>query len=243
MNVARSSSAALFLSGVVAFFALAPSAHADGARHTDRLLQLAAGDAENLPTSLNLWSAVESSDLKDAHPRSMGDFFPQGRISQKTPFIDFSRFEMGGYAGIVAFSSDFEADPNGVAGITARVPVPGLPLGDWGIFAQLFVSYVSRDLPFYYDDKAGAWIGAEVGGDYTFLKDEIWYLRGQVGILYANWMGVNALDDGIGLLVGMQAGFYWIKHNPNAVVTITPQLSFDGDNWLGFFTVGFSYDF
>jgi len=47
----------------------------------------------------------------------------------------------------------------------------------------------------------------------------------------------------IGLLLGAQIGFYWIKHNPNAVVTITPQFSYDGSNWLGFFTVGFSYDF
>jgi len=255
MNVALSpsSSVALLLSSLVACFSIARPAHADEApvRRAERVLESmlsgsesAARGVESLPARLSLWSAVEDEiELREAHSFSRNAFHPQGRLTQQTPFIDFSHFEMGGYVGIVGFSSDFEADPAMVAGITARVPVPGIPLGDWGVFAQLFISYISRDLPFYYTDTSGNWIGAELGGDYTFVKDEIWYLRGQAGILYANWNDINALDNGVGILVGIQAGFYWIKHNRNAVVTITPQLTYDGSNWMGFFTVGFSYDF
>ena len=240
-----SSVASMALVSSLVFLAAAP-AFADGtpARYTAKALDAMAADAEtstDLPTRLLL--ASEPFELPETRPLSLAEAGPQGRPPKDRPgFIDFSHFEMGGYVGVVAFSSDFEADPSFVAGITARVPVPGIP-GNWGIFAQAFVSYVSRDLPFYYDNKSGTWYGAEVGGDFTFIRDEVWYLRAQAGILYANWNGVNALDDGVGLLLGVQIGFYWIRHNQNAVVTINPQFSYDGSNWLGFFTIGFSYDF
>ena len=233
MNLALLPSASVILSSVLSLFAASASAYADGSssRYTEKALDaMLAAPAEDahepleLPARMNFWAER------------------QGRQSQQTPFIDFSHFEMGGFAGIVAFSSDFEADPTWVAGITARVPVPGIP-GNWGIFAEAFISHITRDLPFYYQHRAGSWFGVEIGADYTFVRDDVWYLRAQAGMLYANWNNVNALDNGIGILLGAQIGFYWIKHNPNAVVTITPQFSYDGSNWLGFFTVGFSYDF
>ncbi|HVE39136.1 MAG TPA: hypothetical protein VNM14_04560 [Planctomycetota bacterium] len=236
MKLALLPSASVILSTVLSFFAVAPSAYADGSspRYTEKALDaMLAGPTGDARESLALPTTLREE------PRS---FFPQGRQSQQTPFIDFSHFEMGGYAGIAAFSSDFEADPTWVVGVSARVPVPGIP-GNWGIFAQGFISHITRDLPFYYDHRAGSWLGGEVGADYTFVRDDVWYLRAQAGMLYAWWNNVNALDNGIGFLLGVQVGFYWIKHNPNAVVTINPQFSYDGSNWLGFFTVGFSYDF
>jgi len=238
MNVARLRFASVVLSTVLSLFAVTSSAYADGAspsyteRALDAMLLAPADDALEssvLPTTLDLWSSEEF-------------LLPQGRQSQQTPFIDFSHFEMGGFAGIADFSSDFEAKATWVVGLSARVPVPGIP-GNWGIFAEGFVSYIKRDLPFYYNNRAGTWFGGEVGGDFTFVRDEIWYLRAQAGILYAYWNNVNALDNGIGVLVGVEVGFYWIKHNQNAVVTINPQFTYDGKNWIGLFTIGFSYDF
>jgi hypothetical protein len=232
MNLALPS-ASVVLSTVLSLFAVASSAHADGAspRYTEKALDaMLAAPAEDAPGSLDLPTMMSLA------------VEPQGRQSQQTPFIDFSHFEMGGYAGVVAFSSDFDANPTWVAGLTARVPVPGIP-GNWGIFVQGFVSHITRDLPFYYQHRAGTWVGGEVGADYTFLKDDVWYLRAQAGALYAWWNNVNALDNGLGILVGVQVGFYWIKHNQSSVVTITPQFTYDGSNWIGFFTVGFSYDF
>ena len=233
MNVARLPSLLLLLTTVISILTLSSLAYADGSApsHTQQTLDaMLAAPAEDalesmeLPTTLGLWAE------------------PQGRQSHENPFIDFSHFEIGGFAGFTAFSSAFKANPSWAVGVSARVPVPGIP-GNWGIFAEAFVAYINRDLPFYYNNRSGTWIGAEVGGDYTFIRDNIWYLRAQAGILYAYWNKINALDNGVGGLAGIQAGFYWIKHNQNAVVTITPQLSYDGKNWIGIFTLGFSYDF
>jgi hypothetical protein len=230
---------------------LAAGAHADGTSSslTQQVLNsmipaLPSEVDAPLPVRMNLWNAADEEALREAHRILFEDYPPQGRQqSQKTPFIDFRHFEMGGYAGVVDFSPDFKAHADWIAGITARVPVPGIPLGDWGIFAQAFASYINRNLPFYYSNTSATWFGGELGGDYTFVRDSVWYLRGQAGILYAYWNHVNALDNGVGVLVGAQVGFYWIKHNQNAVVTFTPQFSFDGKNWIGMITLGFSYDF
>jgi hypothetical protein len=230
---------------LLAILALPAAALADGAGPSARATVLAL-PADSpleteapLPTRLGAWD-VDEMELRDAH---LIDFLPQGRLSQKGPFIDFSKFEMGGYAGVVDYSSDFLADASFVAGISARVPVPGLPLGDWGVWAQLHLSYIRRDIPFYYKNASGEWLGVSVGGDYTFVRDEIWYLRAQLGVMYAHWMDVQALDNGMGVLAGLQFGFFWIKGYNKATVTLTPQLSYDGDNYVGFFTVGFSVDF
>jgi hypothetical protein len=234
MNVARLRfafsvlSALLAMSSASAFASEEEPSSRFSVRTLDAMLAATEDPVESveLPTQLNLWSAE-----------------PQGRQSHQTPFIDFSHFEMGVFAGVAAYSTDFKANPSFLAGISARVPVPGIPLGDWGIFAEGFVSYISRDLPFYYNNRSGTWFGGEAGGDYTFIRDSVWYLRAQVGILYAYWNKVNALDNGVGILGGVEVGFYWIKHNNQAVVTINPQISYDGSNWIGIVTIGLSYDF
>lgn len=229
--------------------ALPQSARADepAARFTDAFLasdSAAPAEEELASPGTGLPLRLEDEiELRDAHMISFTDFLPQGRLSQKTPFFDFSKFEMGGCAGVVDYSVKFKSTAHGVAGITARVPVPGLPLGEWGIWGEVLAGYVSRDLPFYYNNKSGIWYGVEVGADYTFVREPLWFLRGQAGILYAYWNNVNSLDNGIGLLLGAQFGWYWIKGNDKATMNLTPQLSFDGKSWIAFLTIGFSVDF
>lgn len=225
--------------------ALAPAAFADEneGRQVRRFLDSAAlalpeEDADSpLPTSLSL--KQDEDELRSDYRRAD---YRRAKPVEKDPIVDFSKFEMGGYLGIVAYSGDFEADPNYVVGITARLPVSGLP-GEWGVWGSLHLSYIRRDLPFFYRNTHGTWIGFSVGGDFTLLKNDIWYLRPQLGVMYAHWYDIQALDSGMGVLAGLQFGFFWIKGYKKAVVTLTPQLSFDGDNWIGFASVGFSVDF
>lgn len=224
--------------------AVAPAAFADepqGSRVRAFLDSALTDPGLNLeaPAALSLKSLQDEEELRADYRRA--EYRRQPADSR--PFFDFSRFELGGFLGVVAYTSDFEADPNGVFGIKGRLPVPGIPLGEWGIWADLFMGYIKRDLPFYYNHRSGNWYGLAVGGDYTLVRDRIWYLRGKVGVLYAHWNDIQALDNGLGLLAGVEIGFYWIRHNDKAVVTLAPEVSFDGDNAMMFLQLGFSVDF
>lgn len=251
MNAHRFSSTAFpALIAILVSAAFAPAASADEAeiRHVRKFLDSmanvetgAVAESEfEFPTRLSAEVVQDEDDMREEYRRAD---YRRVRERNKPAFFDFTRFEMGGYMGIVDFSSEFEADPSYVFGVSARVPVTGLPLGEWGIWAQLHLSYVRRDIPFYYKNSHGSWMGLSVGGDFTLLSNRIWYLRPQLGIMYANWMDVQALDDGLGVLAGMQFGFFWIKGYDKAVVTLTPQLSYDGEAWVAFMTLGFSVDF
>jgi len=250
MNNQRSfSSVVSMVAAVIVTAAFAPAAIADEteSRHVKRLLDSmvresadAPYEAETpLPTRLAA-KRQQEDDMRDEYRRAD---YRRVKARQEPAFIDFSRFEAGIFAGGVAFSNDFEADPSYVAGIMARVPVPGLPLGDWGIWGSLMISYIKRDLPFYYQDKSGNWYGASIGGDYTFWRDSIFHVRGQLGILYAHWNDIQALDNGIGILAGLEFGFYWIKNYDKAVFGINPQISYDGENTIMMLQFSFHVDF
>jgi hypothetical protein len=230
----------------VAVLALAHSALADGEPGGNVARFLADANVDHQlphPAGLNEWKdAAEELDLREAPMISLSQF-PQGRLAQKDPFIDFSKWELGAFVGAAVYSSDFDADPDWVLGITTRVPVPGIPLGEWGLWGQVMLGHIARDIPFYYPHSKGEWYGVAVGGDYTLLTTEILFLRAQGGLMYAHWNGIQALDNGTGVLVGAEFGFFWIKHNSKASLTFNPQLNFDGDNWIGLINFGFSYDF
>lgn len=226
--------------------ALSSSAFADGgtATQVSRLLAGAEPDFTlELPANLNEWKdAADEIDLAQAHIVSLGAF-PQGRLKTQPPVIDFDKWEIGGFLGMVAYSDDFEADPDYVMGITSRIPIPALPLGEWGVWGQLMFGHIRRDIPFYYPKSHGEWYGIMAGGDYTFLRTDLLFLRAQAGVMYAHWNDIHALDNGAGVIVGAEFGFFWIKHYSRASLTINPQLNFDGDNWIGLINFGFSYDF
>jgi len=193
-----------------------------------------------LPTRLDAWTE---------DPQGFNDYslltlsaLPQGHLSQEAPFIDFRHAAFGAFVGLVTYSADFKANENIVGGLTARVPVPGLP-GDWGLFGQLSVGAINRDLPFFYPHQSGTWYGGTIGPDYTLTNGEVLVLRAQAGISYAYWNGVQSLDNGFGGTAGLDFGFYWIRHNRSATVNINPQITFSGGNYYAFLTLGFQVDF
>jgi hypothetical protein len=167
---------------------------------------------------------------------------PQGRLATKPPFIDFDHMEFGGFLGLVDYSAKFKARTDGVGGLTARVPVPGIP-GDWGIWADVFAGEITRNLPFFYPHKSGIWYGGTIGADYTFTNGEYFVLRGQAGIGYVDWNGVQSIDNGMGVTAGMDFAFYWIKHYRKSTVDFTPQITFSGGSYYLTLTMGFQVEF
>jgi hypothetical protein len=235
----------LFTAAVVV--ALSNSVFADGGNQTEVAQLLADRGPDltlSLPATVNHWTdGADEIDLAEASIISLAEF-PQGRLNTKPPFFDFSKWEIGAYFGMVAYSSDFKADPDFQFGINSRVPVPGISwLGDWGIWGQLFLGHIARDIPFYYPHSKGEWYGGALGLDLTVFTTDLVFLRAQGGLMYAQWNGIHALQNGAGVIVGADLGFYWIKHYSRASFTINPQLNFDGNSWIGFISVGFSYDF
>jgi len=230
----------------VAVVALAQSAFADGERGTRAVEAVLTPTLESvevpetpLPDRLN--REIDESDLREAHGITL-DFLPrQARMAGKPPFIDFSKWEIGAFAGAVAYSADFEAKVSYVIGATTRVPVTGL--GALGLYAEAFVSYIDRDLPFYYNHRAGTWFGGGLGLDYTIWKGQLGYIRPQVGVMYAYWNGVNSLDNGLGLTVGVQVGLYWVRNSDKTSLTFMPQFHMTKGDYMIFLPFGFSADF
>ena len=187
-----------------------------------------------------LGEEIDESQLRELHEITT-DLFPQARMAARQPFIDWNAMEIGGFAGAVSYSADFEAGLNYVFGLTTRVPVTGL--GALGVYVEALVSYVDRDLPFYYDHRAGNWYGAGLGLDYTIWKGSLGYIRPQVGVMYAYWNNVNSLDNGLGITIGVQVGLFWVRNNDKTSITFMPQFQMQSSDYMIFLPIGFSVDF
>jgi hypothetical protein len=230
-------------SPAVLVLALSATAFADGTPDGPEAGEADTDFSLTLPPNLADWSeAAEIIDLDETPIISLRQF-PQGRMKAKPPYIDWSRWEVGGYVGVVDYSTDFKAHVDAAFGLTTRVPAPGLPLGNWGLWADLFMAHITRDIPFYYPKSKAEWFGGVLGGDYTFINGEIFFMRGQIGGLYAYWNGIYGLKNGFGVLAGADLGFYWIKWNPKSTFTINPQITYDGKNWVGFINFGLNVEF
>src|SRR5437016_4576696 len=118
---------ALVFGCLVAFVSAPASAYAATQSHSADLLPTAPGFHSTeelefprlLPTSLASWGG-EDPALIPAFP------LPQARKSIQPSFIDFDKFEAGGFMGVVTYSADFKANTDIIGGLVARVPVPGL---------------------------------------------------------------------------------------------------------------------
>jgi hypothetical protein len=196
-----------------------------------------------LPTRMDL---QDEDSLWRAHQedRDRGDRFAlrRERPAPAKPILDFNRIEPGAFAGFVAYSGSFKTNPSLMVGVSARVPAPIIP-GNWGAFGEIFVSHLNRDLEFFYDNQAGVWYGGAVGGDYTFVEGPIFSMRARAGILYANFNRIRGLDNGVGGLLGLQLSWNWVKHSDRMFVTISPDFSFDGTDFIIMANLGLSFNF
>lgn len=201
--------------------------------------------ADAIPTRLDQWGETSDEiDLKEFSVFSLAASPRQGgRKGATPPFIDFERLELGGMVGAVKYSSDFKAGVGYVAAFTSHVPVPGIALGEWGLWGNIYVGYVDRQLPFYYTNDSGVWFGGALGLDFMLVSGEVAFLRVQAGAMYAYWNNTAGLVSGIGGIAGLQLGFHWIRSNQKSSMTINPQLSITGKSYAIFIPVGISIDF
>jgi hypothetical protein len=148
-------------------------------------------------------------------------------------FIDVEKVEVNLVGGLAVFSSDFEADPSFLAGISIRAPLPllsrdvmELEEDAFGLFASIRFSSVERDFEPALEDEKGTVILADLGLDYVFYRDEDFRFLAQAGVQYGHFGNVTDLDNGFGALLGLSGeaclteGFW---------VVVTPQISLGGN--------------
>src|SRR5690349_15066766 len=118
MNNQRSfSSVVSMVAAVIGMAAFAPAAIADEteSRHVKRLLDSMVRESADAPFEVEtplptrLAKRQQEDDMRDEYRRAD---YRRVKARQEPAFLDFSKFEMGIFAGGVAFSNDFEADPS-----------------------------------------------------------------------------------------------------------------------------------
>lgn len=159
-------------------------------------------------------------------PRFQRPLRPESRPGAGAPWIDFGRSEANLFAGAVGFSDDFFADPSLSGGLLYRAPAPIVPLSNVGVFGELVVSTLDRNILPKPSTASGTILFLGVGADYTFFRNEDWFLTGQGGLMYGNFGGITDLDDGISALVGVAGGIniesgFWLTYNPQIALAGT----------------------
>jgi hypothetical protein len=166
--------------------------------------------------------ALASGAGLDGLPRRIADgarrqetppSLPAERPGKASPFIDWDWLEVQPRVGLVAYSEDYEADPSWSAGVLARAPLPWLspgsdPRGEYfGVFAEIAVAGIDRDLDPAPDDSSGVLVLGAVGLDFTILRTSTWMVLVQAGPQYVSFGGVSDLEDGFGGMAGLSLGF------------------------------------
>lgn len=188
-------------------------------------------------------------------PRSLAQAEqPQPRPQEAAPpaggehdVFEFGRVQGNAELGFIAFSEDFESDPQFTAGIGARVDwvwmsrdVLGFDQDRLGLFADLAFSRIERDVDFLEDDS-GTLIFFTLGTDLNAYEDETWVLRGQLGLQFGHFGGVDETDNGVAGVVGIDAG---VKVAENFAIGFNPQIAFgNAGDQVYFFNFGVQYRF
>jgi hypothetical protein len=159
---------------------------------------------------------------------------PQAPVPPKAPgqandpeVLDFDASALDGHLGFVDFSSKFKGHARFSGGVQYRVPSPLLSsICDTdperiGVFLDLSVSSISRDIPS--TDKSGTLLFVTLGTDAAFYKDEDWDFRGQIGVQYGYFGGVEGLKNGVAALVGLRGALnlgegIWLVLNPQFAI-------------------------
>lgn len=172
---------------------------------------------------------------------------PQQPQDSGPPFIDWDWLELRVRVGVAKFSKDFHINTSPAFAIEGRVPISFLapssnPEGDYfGLWAQLEGAVIKRTIQPQVDKPSGAMISLGVGVDYTILRNSTWLLMARAGALYVTYGGVTDLNDGIGPMVGIQAGLS-LTRSVNIVIAPEYVLGKGGDSII-IGTIGVSIDF
>jgi hypothetical protein len=164
-----------------------------------------------------------------------------------TPFIDLDWLELHVRVGMAKFSKEFHINASPAFAVEARAPISFLapasnPDGDYfGVFGQLEAAVIKRTIQPQVDKPSGAMISLGVGVDYTILRNSTWMVLARAGILYVTYGGVTDLKDGIGPMVGIEAG---LTVSRSVSIVLAPEYvkGGSGDNII-FGTLGVVIDF
>ncbi len=208
-----------------------------------------------LAAALALALPVGEGDVPSGLPRSLAqEEQPQPRPQEPAPaagdahdVFDFGRVQAAARIGFIAFSTDFESDPQFVAGLGARVDwlwmsrdVLGFDRDAIGLYADLSFSRIDRDLDFL-DEHAGTCVFFGFGVDFTAFEDETFFIRGQAGLQFGYFGGVDETDSGVAGVLGLDAG---VKVAENMAIVFNPQIAFgNGGDQVYFINFGFQYRF
>ncbi len=198
-------------------------------------------------------SAARLLTLQQGAPHEMPDVQeePQEPGLEESAGVDFigvDRIQLSLVGGVLFFSSDFEADPAFVGGVSLRAPLPwlcrevmDLPDDDIGMFAGLRFSSVERDLEPPIDDDSGLVVLADAGLDYVLYREEDWTLMARAGIQYGRFGGVEGLENGFAALVGVDVA---AGVTEGIQITLAPQVSFgDAGDFLVIVQAGVLIEF
>src|SRR5262249_59722253 len=125
-------------------------------------------------------------------------------------------------------------------GLGVRVPSPLLS-GIFGsdservaAFLDLSVSSINRDIAS--PDNSGTLLFVSLGLDAAFYRDENWDARVQLGGQYGYFGGVDGLDNGFALLVGLRGA---LRLGEQVWLVLNPQVTFaKSSNHIFFLNLG-----
>lgn len=132
--------------------------------------------------------------------------------TQEAGVVDFEWLELQPRIGMAIFSKDYHIDPSAAFGILARVPITWLspssnPDGDYfGLFAQLDIAVVKRNIEPKLDKDSGPVMFLAFGIDYSLYRDETWMIMLAGGIQYGMFGGITDLIDGFAPIVALRLG-------------------------------------
>lgn len=140
------------------------------------------------------------------------------------PFFDFNLLEVGAGPSFLIYGGDFEADSQPGVSLFATVPMPWMDLGEewplpgetprvgnpfagyFSLYVEFIVSQMERDLSSAVAEDSGTDFFVGGGLAYTFYQSTALCLHLSAGLQYGDFGGVERLNDGVALTLGLFVG-------------------------------------
>ena len=243
----------MVLTDLVLFVALAGAGDAEELR-SQALRHGLAPDAEaledfrrRLPALRDEEPAPAKRAAQEAEKQEPPVPAPREARQDETPSIDFSWLELYPRIGIAAFGSKYHVSPSACFGVAARAPMPWLspssnPHGEYfGLFAELDVSVIKRDIFPKLDKASGPILMVGFGVDYTIYRSESWLLMVEAGVHYVHFGGITDLTNGMTPMFGLIGG---ISVSRGLSLSLSPEIEYPktGD-YIMMMTLGLVWEF